>query len=109
MAKIFTASIPQQKGKKYLDITVKSGDKTFAPTWKMVMGLKNGEITREQYIEEYTEMMRKSYKENRDRWEEVLGLDEVVLACYCKPDQFCHRVLLAKMMEKCGAEYLGEV
>lgn len=74
----------------------------------MVMSLKKEEITREQYIEEYTERMRRSYRENRERWEEILGLDEVVIACYCKPHQFCHRVLLAKMLEKCGAEYLGE-
>ena len=28
---------------RFLDTTVKSGDKTFAPTWKMVMSYKEGE------------------------------------------------------------------
>ena len=46
---------------RYLDITVKSGDKAFAPTWKMVMGSKQGKITDEEYTHQYTELMRKSY------------------------------------------------
>src|SRR3989339_1061156 len=90
---------------RYLDVTVKSGDKTFAPTWKMVMGYKQGRITREDYAREYYGMMRKSYRHHRQRWYEVLGMKEVVLACYCQADAFCHRYLLKDMLVKCGGVY----
>lgn len=39
--KVFTSQY-KYKGKNRFDITVKSGDKTFAPTWEMVMGYKKG-------------------------------------------------------------------
>jgi uncharacterized protein YeaO (DUF488 family) len=112
---LYTIQIPVAKrlglGKysRYLDITVKSGDKAFAPTWKMVMGSKQGRNTDEEYTRQYTELMRQSYKSNRQRWDEVLNLDEVILACYCKADSFCHRYLLKDMLVKCGAEYVGEI
>lgn len=94
---------------RYLDITVKSGDKTFAPTWEMVMGVKRSRMTEEDYTQEYYAMMRESYRNNRQRWDEVLNMEEVILACYCWPDSFCHRYLLKDMLVKCGAEYRGEV
>ena len=39
--KIYTSRI----GTEGLDITVKSGDKVFAPSWEIVLGLKDGKIT----------------------------------------------------------------
>lgn len=112
---LYTIQIPVAKrlgltnDSRYLDITVKSGDKAFAPTWKMVMKHKEGKITDDEYTSLYTDMMRKSYKENRGRWDEVLSMDEVILACYCKADSFCHRYLLKDMLVKCGVEYIGEI
>jgi len=112
---LYTIQIPIAKSlgldrdSRYLDITVKSGDKAFAPTWKMVMGSKQDRITDEEYASQYTELMRQSYKTNTQRWNEVLNLDEVILACYCKADSFCHRYLLKDILVKCGAEYVGEI
>ena len=93
---------------RYLDITVKSGDKAFAPTWKMVMGYKEGTLSLEDYTEEYYRLMRESYRRNRQRWDEIIGMDEVILACYCRAGDFCHRYLLKDMLVKLGAEYRGE-
>jgi hypothetical protein len=112
---LYTIQIPVAKklgldnDSRYLDITVKSGDKAFAPTWKMVMGSKQDRITDEEYAHQYTDLMRQSYKSNSQCWNEVLNLDEVILACYCKADSFCHRYLLKDMFVKCGAEYIGEI
>ena len=112
---LYTIQIPVAKrlglmdDSRYLDITVKSGDKAFAPTWKMVMGSKQSKITDEEYTRQYIELMRQSYRANKQRWDEVLNLDEVILACYCKADTFCHRYLLKDMLVKCGAEYTGEI
>lgn len=74
-----------------LDTTAKSGDKTFAPTWDMVMGSKNGIITHDQYRERYWDMMKDSVLNNEARWREVMDMDSVALACYCPSGKFCHR------------------
>lgn len=114
MADIYTVqiSIASQLGltqdDSYLDITVRSGNTAFAPTWDMVMGHKAGRITDKQYIEQYYKMMRHSYRANREDWNAVLAKDEVLLACYCPAGKFCHRHILAQMLVKCGATFKGE-
>ncbi len=108
MLKVYTSHY-RFKGPNRLDITVKNGIKEFAPTWKMVMGSKNGQVSQEEYTDEYINMMRISYRNNRETWEELLTSDEVVLVCFCPAGEFCHRVLLADILEKLGAEYLGEI
>jgi uncharacterized protein YeaO (DUF488 family) len=105
--KVYTARI-SYRGEDRLDITVKSGDKLFAPTWNLVMGYKNGTITEEHYTEGYLALMRLSYKRNREQWQALLARDSVTLCCYCKRGDFCHRVILAKILEKLGAQYMGE-
>lgn len=114
--KIYTASVRSMAGSMNpLDITVKGGDKTFAPSWEIVMGFKNGKVTAEQYTATYVDMMRKSWVNNRQRWDEVLAMDEVTLVCYCPSGSFCHRYLLAEMLVKAAASvgvsasYAGEV
>jgi hypothetical protein len=60
------------KGEDRLDITVKgkhSLGRIFAPTWDMVMGLKEGRIDWLTYCGQYSELMLKSYGENRGKWE----------------------------------------
>ena len=115
MLKIYTIQIAVAKrlelikDPRCLDITVKSGDKAFAPTWKMVMGSKEGRITQEEYTRQYYDLMRKSYRQNRERWDEILAADEVILACYCRADSFCHRYLLKDMLMKSGAVYVREI
>ena len=95
--KIHTATV-RYAGQGRLDITVKSGDRAFAPTWEMVMGFKNGSISWEEYERQYTALMRRSYAQNTARWLAVLALDEVTLVCYCRDDNECHRRLLATML-----------
>jgi hypothetical protein len=96
-------------GIKYLDVTIGSGDKVFAPNWDMVRGVKGGTLSEEEYSVMYTNLMRNSYRVNRARWDRILALEEIVLGCYCKVGDFCHRHLLAYMLVKCGAVYKGEV
>jgi len=99
----------QYKGPDRLDITVKSGDRAFAPTWDMVMGHKRGEISDAQYTAMYLSMMRRSYHDNKVSWQELVARDSVTLVCFCRPGAFCHRVLLAEILVKLGATYIGEV
>lgn len=90
------------EGPNRLDITAKSGDRVFSPTWDMVKYFKAERLSWESYEAMYHHRMRNSYKENRARWNEVLAMDEVVLVCHCKTDKYCHRRLLAKYLGKCA-------
>lgn len=108
MVKVYTSNI-RYKGENRLDVTVKSGDSNFAPNWNMVMGYKRGDLTEDEYTQIYYQKMRKSYKENRKRWDEILKMDRVVFVCYCRSGDFCHRLLLAEIFEKLGAEQCGEI
>ena len=91
------------------NITVKNGNKIFAPTWSMVMGVKNGTMSEAEYTKEYYSLMRKRYKENRKDWEKVMADPLFAIGCFCKSDQFCHRFILAEIFQKLGHIYLGEL
>jgi uncharacterized protein YeaO (DUF488 family) len=108
MLKIYTSQY-RYNGKNRLDITVKSGSQIFAPTWDMVIKFKKGLMIEEEYTKEYYKLMRKSYKNNREKWDQLLNQDEVVLVCFCKKGSFCHRYLLAEILVKLGAEYKEEI
>ncbi|MCD4722373.1 MAG: DUF488 domain-containing protein [Desulfobacula sp.] len=70
----------------------------------MVMGSKEGKISWDEYKKTYKDLMRKSYQQNKDIWNEVLARDEVTLVCFCKADTNCHRYLLSKYFSKLGTD-----
>lgn len=88
-----------------LDTTVKSGDKTFSPTWEIVTQVKDGSISPEEYRERYIAMMRESWKVNNDRWMEVINGGRVAFACYCREGDFCHRHILKEIFLKIARFY----
>jgi uncharacterized protein YeaO (DUF488 family) len=110
MVKIFTSKIGY-KLSDGMDITVKSGDLDFAPTWDMVSGSKSGKMTKEEYTRRYTELMGLSYRNMKASWERLLSSDRVTLLCYCNKGKFCHRKLLAELLHINfpEAEYVGEL
>jgi uncharacterized protein YeaO (DUF488 family) len=75
----------------------------------MVWGHKNKTLSEEDYTRQYIQMMKRSYREHKDEWQELLNRDRVVLCCYCKANDFCHRYILADILVKLGAEYCGEI
>ena len=107
--KVYTSTVYGYSGADKLDISVKSGTELFAPTWDMVIGLKEGRITEKEYIHKYVELMRQSYINNKSKWDSHLSKQRIVLCCYCKPGEYCHRITLAKILANLGAEYLGEI
>ena len=110
MVKIYTAQY-RYKGNDRVDITAAGKTelgKFFMPDWSLVNGLKNGVITEEQYEREYHLQMVESWRTNRHAWHNIMERDEVTLVCFCPPGAFCHRVLLAQYLEKCGGVYKGE-
>jgi len=118
MLSVYTSRLGHYRGPDLLDITVKSGSRSrldgipgsiFAPTWELVMGYKQGSITPADYTAAYTQLMRRSFVRHRELWRRLLAQERVVLACYCPPRSFCHRLVLADILVKCGAVYCGEV
>jgi hypothetical protein len=98
-------------GPNRLDITVKGKDPIghiFAPSWDIVMGYKNNG-DEQQYISNYHQQMLASYKNNRHLWDQVLAMEEVVLVCFCKSGDFCHRKLVAHYLQELGSTYKGEI
>jgi len=94
-----------------LDITVKGWSplgRVFAPTWDMVMAHKRDKNDA-VYTEQYHDMMVKSYYANQDKWLWVLAQPRIVLACFCRAGDFCHRKLLAQYLTHLGANYKGEL
>ena len=77
-----------------------------APTTTLLLGFKNGHIDQSEYIIQYkrdtlyrTPVVKiledlKSLKEKED-----VG---IVLYCYEKPSEFCHRHLVAEHLTKCS-------
>jgi len=95
------------RGVPLIDTTVKSGDPVFAPNWTIVQGVKANMITEQEYTERYLDLMRSSFKQNRPRWLTLCSMEQVAIACYCPVGVFCHRHLLANMIEKvCSAHGL---
>ena len=112
--KIWTAQMYKAKGKTWpvLDITAKGKDslgKYFAPKWNIVIDLKNNKISEEEYTVLYHQQMLNSYENHQYKWKELLNKDEVVLICFCKASDFCHRHLLAQYLVNIGATYMGEL
>lgn len=106
MKQVYTIQLNRQAQAAFmdvevLDITVKSGDLTFAPQWEYLMAYKRSEIPWSHYVELYLADMTLSQKRSPERWEALLQKDTVALACYCPPGNPCHRHLLADLlMEK---------
>ena len=108
--KMWTAQY-RYKGLDRIDITVKSALypwDVFAPTWEMVMTYKRSG-NKEIYIEQYKAIIDKAFELHQQQLSVLLESDRTItLVCFCKPGDFCHRVLLAKHFESLGATYYGE-
>lgn len=112
--KIWTAQY-KYSGKDRIDITVKSAIypwNVFAPTWEMVMEYKRTGGTMEAqnvYIEKYNVIINKAFELHSQQLADLLETDRTItLVCFCRPGDFCHRVLLARHFESLGAVYYGE-
>lgn len=92
-----------------IDTTVKTAGteigKLLAPTWELVMGLKRGMGVKQsiypplvwnEYVDKYITLMRERFNSNRNVFRDFIkNNDEVMLLCYCRAGQCCHRRLLA--------------
>ena len=109
MLKVYTAQVGKYHKLDGLDVTVQAGELAFAPSWDLVWSWKKRKVSQKEYTEQYTALMRKSYIDNRYIWDDILSVDRIVLLCYCLKNSFCHRYILASILVKLGAEYMGEI
>lgn len=109
---LFTAQIGKYNGPDAYDITVKTGDHTFAPSWAIVQAWKSAQIDWEAYTQSYRNLMLESYRDNPEKWHEILHKGLITLLCYCRAGEHCHRYLLAdfllKLGEKEGIDVINE-
>lgn len=100
-------------GQDRLDITVKGNNvdgKLYAPTWDIVMGVKNGTITEEEYTRRYYDMLSNKHNNDVEAAKQTINLVKMVmgsenmperditLVCFCPANAFCHRHLLVKWL-----------
>lgn len=124
--KWYTIAIPQWRKAKardieLVDITVKSGDKRFAPYDDILWAYKRGEVTDEEYTNVYQDKMRKLLLSDPRAFEELLSPSdkeddhEIAVMCYCTTGKFCHRHIFIGILDDIAEdngihfEYLGEI
>jgi hypothetical protein len=95
---IYTAQY-RYSGADRFDVTVKGQDplgKFFAPTWDMVMGVKNGTMTEAQYSALYAQRVIPAIL-NTSLIQKVVERfpQSITLVCFCPKGAFCHRYMLA--------------
>lgn len=115
--KIYTAFASYRASDK-LDISRKSATEglIFAPTWRLLnpfLSLRKGVGLRPEdwaaYTEGYKAEMRDSYRENKEKWQMILGRSELTLTCYCKLPEQCHRTICGRdILAHFGAVFIGE-
>lgn len=95
--KVWTAQY-RYGGLDRVDITVKSAPypwNVFAPTWDMVMEYKKTSY-KEAYVNAYDKIIAKAFMlHEKALWELIHSDRTITLVCFCRPGDFCHRVLLA--------------
>jgi uncharacterized protein YeaO (DUF488 family) len=80
-----------------LDTSVKSGLQILAPTWEMVMGVKNKTITEAEYIEDYKNSLD-FYETRILRYLREMDTKHWTFLCYCRDEWFCHTYILIEWL-----------
>lgn len=92
--------VAKEHGIEVINTTVKSGHEAFAPTWALVRAWQQGRLTPEGYTAYYLERMEWSMRRHETYWRALESKPKIALACYCKPGVFCHRHVLAELVQE---------
>lgn len=75
--------------------------KEFAPRWNTFKKWKNGEISNAEYVEEYKKYLNTLDKEDiKMDFDSPNKCNNMILLCYEKSGDFCHRHVLADWLEE---------
>lgn len=85
-----------------VDITVanaKGFARFFAPTWDMVLGVKHGRMSPEEYTRRYLKILRANRNKEAWKWLRDQAVDgTLTFLCFCRDGEFCHTYLLIDYM-----------
>jgi len=112
--KISTAQLGKHQ---CIDTTVKSGTSRFgkllAPTWELVGGVKNFEcngsdsrwtkhtaLSHDQYTEGYIKLLTTRFNSDPTPFLVLAETDKLTVGCYCRPGDFCHRLLVTDVFTR---------
>lgn len=105
----------KELGLYFLDTTAMTGVSAFAPLMSNVLRYKAGQLLEDEYTTLYYAKMRSSFSQSREQWDALKERENIVVACYCAKDKFCHRhlfvTMLVKFLNKEGieVELMGEL
>jgi len=87
-----------------LDITVKNNrNHVLAPTWDLVMSMKNQKISWTQYEEGYMRLLNERLKTRRPEFVQLIeksNKQDIVLVCFCTDERYCHRRLAKEFLDR---------
>ncbi len=87
-----------------------SDGEIFAPSWELLKDCKAGLVTQTQYEERYIAEQRVSLKINLHVWRWFFRQERIVVCCYEKYGDFCHRHILREyILPRLGAVDAGEI
>ena len=71
-----------------------------APQARLVFAYKEGQLSQEDFIDKYREYLSRNVYLIKSTIDDLkkFNVDKVVLCCYEKPSDFCHRHELAKFL-----------
>jgi hypothetical protein len=71
----------------------------FVPEWKDVKAYKNGEISEEEFTNRYRRLVVERWAEVKRWMDDLEPGDEMYLCCWERVG-FCHRYLVARLLQK---------
>lgn len=92
-------------------ISVDERWKTVAPDWfTLLKPYKDGEIDDDEYTKRYLRQLEEKKFEVITEFRELTQKhDDIVLLCWCKKGNFCHRRILANWLEEQGFDEIPEL
>lgn len=90
-------------GKDRWDITMRSGSSSFEPPKALVLKTKVGEVSYDEYVELYLTDLNLSRALLK-----LMAKNKVTVVCLCSGEGFCHRYIVAIILQWFGAKYKGE-
>lgn len=103
---MFKKGIMKTQGDININVTIKGNPNHFLSPddWDMVLGVKFGKISTEEYKHYYKELLKKRWETRKQEFIDLAkqGKDKtIILRCYCPmKDKFCHAYVAADFMNK---------
>lgn len=79
--------------------------KSLAPTPELLNAYKSGKIDWQGYVEWFKRLMKTSMRNSLNKLIDVVKNTDVIIVCYEKDVNFCHRGLIGKYIQEHGIEW----